>query len=702
MLRKQLHALWIGLGAAFLALLLWDSGWLDPLELAVWRVPVRWMAAPSPHTRRIKIVAIDETSLAYMLEKDPENLKWPWPRQVYAPLLAFLQRAEARVVVFDMLFTEVSRLRGDDDVFAEALRAAPPCVLALSLSDAKGRTAWPEYAPPPALPAAGGRPDEAVESYPYALFPVAPLARAVARLGNVTEEPDADGIIRRVHLFRGFDGRLVPSLALAALQAAGKGQRLRVEGRTLYGTTASPPPVNGAGTLLRFRGPAGTHEKLRAAALIESELRLQAGRDDPPVDPERLRGCYVFVGPTAKALHDLQATPVDAKYPGVEVQATALDNLLAGDFLRKTPFWLAALSTVLLAVLAASAALAPRETWHSAAAFALFVPLPALLAFGAYAAGLWWPAVMQGIAVLAALVAAVTANYMVEGRQRRFVKQAFQHYLSPDVINRILADPSRLRLGGERREMSIFFSDIQGFTTISEKLEPQDLTALLNDYLSDMTDIILDEGGTLDKYEGDAIIAFWNAPADQPDHPARAVRAALRCQRKLAARRAEFQTRTGSALYMRIGIHTGDVVVGNMGSRRRFDYTVLGDAANLAARLEGANKALGTYTMVSEAAWARAEGELVGRELGSLRVVGRQEPVRVFEPLGFAGEEEADAMERFTRAIQLCREAQWQEALALFQAMPDDPAACTYAAKCRDLLDGRETDWDAVWNLTAK
>ena len=243
------------------------------------------------------------------------------------------------------------------------------------------------------------------------------------------------------------------------------------------------------------------------------------------------------------------------------------------------------------------------------------------------------------------LAAAVSAlgiggmlNYIAEGRQKHFLKAAFRRYLSPTVVDQLIRHPERLRLGGERRELTIFFSDLQGFSSFSERLSPEDLTHLLNDYLTDMTDIILEEGGTLDKYEGDAIIAFWGAPIEQPDHAVRAVRAAVRCQRRLAERRDEWAQRYGAVLKMRVGINTGPVVVGNMGSNQRFDYTILGDAANLASRLEGANKALGTYLMISESAWTATGGAFPGRELGALRVVGRHTPVRVWEATGLPGD----------------------------------------------------------------
>jgi adenylate cyclase len=357
---------------------------------------------------------------------------------------------------------------------------------------------------------------------------------------------------------------------------------------------------------------------------------------------------------------------------------------------------------LLLAAAGATAVLTGSKAWHSVLAFAVFLPMPAALGMTAYARGLWWPVVVQETGVALALVSAVVINYATEGRKRAYYKQAFKQYLSPAVIDKILADPSQLKLGGERRELTIFFSDLHRFSAISERLDPALLTSLLNDYLSDMTAIILEEGGTLDKYVGDAVIAFWNAPLTQPDHAIRACRAALRCQQKLIERRDEFVRRTGAALQMRIGIHTGEVVVGNLGSHQRFNYTVLGDAANLASRLEGANKAFGTSIMISEATWLQTEGRINGREIGLVRVVGRQAPVRVYEIAGSNGEPLAEHGQKLQEAICLCRDGKWTAALEIFAAYPDDSVAKVYTERCRMLLADPASFWDGIWNLTQK
>ncbi len=247
------------------------------------------------------------------------------------------------------------------------------------------------------------------------------------------------------------------------------------------------------------------------------------------------------------------------------------------------------------------------------------------------------------------------------------------------------------------RELTIFFSDLEGFTTISEGLEPQELTQLLNEYLTDMTDIILESGGTLDKYEGDAIIAFWNAPVDQPDHALRGCRASVLCQRKLTERRAEFEERFGATLHMRIGLNSGPVIVGNMGSNQRFDYTVLGDAANLAARLEGANKVFGTYLMISAATMEAVSDEMMARELGDLRVVGRKQPVRVYELEGFVGDVEPAHWDDYRTALDYCKNGKLASARQAMAEL-DDSAAGKWLAR----LQSEEEGFDPVWNLSRK
>lgn len=693
----------LGLAAGLFSLLLWWAGALTPWEWSTWSWRARFWAQPSEATAKIKVIALDQGSLDWAAKNS--GLGWPWPRQAYNLVISYLRRAGAKAVIFDVLYTEPSTVAGDDQEFATAIAQAGNFVGAVFLAaDTGSATSWPPGYREKVPALEGGEPWLAGNKervMPRALLPVKEIALAAKALGNVREQPDPDQVVRSATLVKGFDQTVVPSLSLAPLLMDG-GVKARLEGgRLTVGNTVAVLDDQGR-ALLRYRGPAGTHQKFSAAAVIQSELRLMENQKPTIADAAVFKDCYVFFGFTAPGLHDLRATPVDPLYPGVEVHATALDNLLAGDFLRPAPDWAVIAYTLALAMLCGLVGVRASQAWQSALAFALLLPLPLVLGFALYPAGLWWPVISATLGAGLALVGAVVLNYATEGRQKRFIKTAFKHYLSPLVIDRILADPDSLQLGGERRELSIFFSDLAGFTSLSEGLDPEELTALLNEYLSEMSDFILAEGGTLDKYEGDAIIAFWNAPLNQPEHALAACRAALNCQQRLAEREAEYTERVGRPLRARIGINTGPVVVGNMGSKQRFDYTVLGDAANLASRLEGANKVFGTPLMVSESTWAQTKGQLDSRRLGRLRVVGRAQPVTVYQPLGVKGQGDPDLIRVFEEGLDLLEKGDFDGASERFVALGDDPAAKSYLARLRQVMADPEPNWDGVWNLTSK
>jgi len=709
MTKKIFYGILVGVGAALMALLFSGTASLKDWENVTWSWRVRYFAKPAESTTTIKLVVIDQDSLDWFKKKS--GYGWPWPRELYKDILNYCKRSGAKAVIFDITFTEPSVFgAGDDAALEQAIRGGPPFIGTVSVGHTTGEhTSWPEKHGRKLMRIEGlDRWTEITGIKPAsrAIFPIPEVAGTASILGNVFVDPDPDGTVRRVGLFRVFDGRAVPSLAVAAYWF-GTEPPVQIErGELRIGEKIIPIDDRGR-VIPRFRGPPGTHEKIRASAVLQSEWRIndpKPGEAPPIKDKHIFKDCYVILGGTAPGLYDVRSAPIGEVgriYPGLEFHATLLDNLLANDFLRDAPRWAVVLSTLLLAIAGGAAMVLSKRAWHSIAAFIVFLPLPAVLGFAAYYYGFWWPIVIPGCALTISLVGGVVFNYATEGRQRSFITHTFGHYLSPAVINQILTDPSRLRLGGERRELSIMFTDLEGFTSISKHMDPHKLTQLLNEYLSDMTDIILDEGGTLDKYEGDAIIAFWNAPLEQPDHALRACRAALRCQEKLTAREAEFKARIGKPLRMRIGINTGAVIVGNMGSRRRFDYTVIGDSANLASRLEGANKMFGTSIMVAESTLAQTGGRIAAREIGLLRVVGREDSVKVYELIGLAGAVETEAVKAFARGLGCCRGGRWAEALQIFEALKDDPVAAMYAGRCQTLKDP-EARWDGIWNLTQK
>ena len=510
--KRVLQSLGVGCGAFGFAAILWLGGALDRFEFSTWAWRVNAYAPHRTPSPDVKVVLLDQASLDW--GSNVMGWAWPWPREAYAPLLDFCRRGGARVVAFDVLFTEPSVYGvADDEALGAAIRRTGKFVGA------------------------------AFYGRDRVTLPIPVVATNATLLANVSDEPDPDGIFRRATLLRTSDGKKIPSLGYAAWQL---GEAVAEQ----PGNFALPLDARNR-LILNFSGTNGMHTSFSAAAVIQSEMRLQAG-EQATLSPSAFSNAYVLVGFSAPGLMDLRPTPVSRVAPGVEIHATVLDNLLTLRLLQDaSPSW-AMLATLLMACLAAWLMLSARRAARSVLAFALCLPVPVGAGFLAYAFGTWWPTVVGLLAVTLALVGAVILNYATEGRQKAFIKNAFRYYLGEEVIDQILADPSRLTLGGEKRELTVFFSDIEKFSGFSERLDPAVLIALLNDYLSDMSAIIKEEGGYLDKYIGDAIVAFWNAPLAQPDHAARACRAAVRCQRKLEERRADFEQRTGVVLRARM------------------------------------------------------------------------------------------------------------------------------------------------------
>ncbi|MDP1772111.1 MAG: adenylate/guanylate cyclase domain-containing protein [Methylobacter sp.] len=701
---KLRSALIIGLTAVLLAQILQSTKLLDQWEYTTWSWREKLLAQPSAYTPDIKIILLDQASLDWGASVN--GLSWPWPREAYAPVIRFLQRAGAKVIAFDVLYTEASVYGVEDDqVFADAM-ADNKVVLPVFLGEqAKQRASWPTTVAPGSVKIQGLEQWQKLAymsavNKAHATFPIDRLANAAHLLSHVDELPDSDGVFRRASLFRVFDQQIIPSMGLAALLLGKQDSTLSFDGLLHFQDESIPTDDQGQ-VILKFRGDSGTHQAFSAAAIIQSELHLQAG-EKSAIDPALFKDKYVFFGFSAPGLKDLRPTPVSGDYPGVEVHATVLDNLLAGDAVKPFPAWLAFCMALILASLASYLLIHSKRMLGLVSAFVLFTPLSLLIGFAAYSVSYDWPVLFVETAVVLALVNSVILKYLTEGRKKRAIQTMFQRYLSKDYIEILKKDPSQLRLGGETRELSIFFSDIQGFTTISEKLTPEQLVQFLNSYLTDMTDIITDEGGTLDKYEGDAIIAFTNAPLTQEDHAVRMCRSVLKCQRKLAERREEFFQQTGAWIYNRIGIHSGRVVVGNFGSKTRFNYTMLGDAANLAARLEGANKFFGTYTMISEATKQQTGDEFLWRETGTIQVVGRKTPVTVYELLGFKGEALPPAIQAFSQGQVLYKQGELAAAAAVFATLPDDSVAKVYLERCLAEKEVVDSTWDGVWVLNEK
>ena len=615
----------------------------------------------------IVLVLVDQKSLNYAASE--RGWTWPWPREAYAEIVDFFSGGGAKSVAFDMLFTEPSSYGdADDKKFADSSKESGIVIQTVFFD--RGQR----------------------------IFPIDEIASSAKLIGNVNSLPDSDGTIRRARLFYSWKNYKIPTLGIASYFVGGDEDE------------ALPEELN-----LRFTKSIDDYLPYSAGDILKAQADIRAGRESE-LNPEDFEDMYVFFGLYAPGLFDICQTPVSASYPGVGIHITLLDNILSGNRIVKTGFLINALIILICIILAGLPEVFSEKIKSRAAliivntvSFLVFVALYLFIAYYLFRLGVAIPmaSVLAGISL--SFVVSLAVSYMVEGKQRRYLKNAFKQYLSPAVIEQLIADPSQLKLGGERKEISIFFSDLQGVTSISESLTPEALTELLNDYLSDMSKIILDSGGTIDKYEGDAIIAFWNAPARVEHHARSSLEAAWACQKKLEERRADFEKRAqGRPFKMRIGLNTGFAIVGNMGSVSRFDYTMLGDSVNLAARLEGLNKQFGSYTMCAEAAKKQAEESgtiLKFRELARAAVVGKSEPVVVYEVMDEKTYNEKKVLlDSFGRGLKEFYAGNFKEALNIFaQTEEADPPSKHYAEKCKTLISQKpEGEWLGIWKADTK
>lgn len=695
----------------FMAILIWIPGWLDLWELKSWdwRVNILEDLYKSPaQDKKIRVILLDQNSLDW--GKQVNELSWPWPRETYGKVLDFCKRSGAKSVGFDILFTEPSKYGVEDDQsFGKSIGNFRKFAGALFLGETTGEfVAWPGFAKKnPFLvnhPEQNWFPEFQKEmTYTRASFPVSEVTQNAFSLANVHMNPDSDGVYRRVPLFHYFDGQWVPALGLGVFLSAHPKMAIRIYHEALkIGTDKIAIDKEGR-AILRFHHLSSFVNSYSAASIIQSELKILQG-EKPDIDPEEFRNCYVLFGYSAPGLFDLKSIPLSGVYPGLMIHATILENILSQSFIKETSITVFLCVTLLLALFAGISSSLVSKLFKTVAIYLISILLPLILCAIAYVNGYWLPLVVPETSVMLTLVSAGLVYYNTEGRQKRFIKNAFQQYLSPAVIEELIEDPERLKLGGERRQLSIFFSDLEGFTSISERLSPEELTSVLNEYLSAMTEIIHEEGGTVDKYEGDAIIAFWNAPLLQEDHAVRCVRAALRCQNKLADMRPYFREKIQRDLKMRIGMNTGAAVVGNMGSKTRFDYTMMGDAVNLASRLEGINKEFGSYTMISKATLDVIGNAFPTRELSKVRVVGKKESVAIYEPMF---EEDyrvkKDIFKIFSKGLQSYYQGEFAAALDIFMTIAEqDAPAKSYVDKCRELMAEQPKSWDGTWIMTKK
>ncbi|MBP9084997.1 MAG: adenylate/guanylate cyclase domain-containing protein [Kofleriaceae bacterium] len=549
--------------------------------------------------------------------------------------------------------------------------------------------------------------------------PLGVLATAPTRLGHVHQANDIDGVIRHHKLLVRYQDRWFPSLPLAAYLVTHPTEQVSMHGDTLHlGNKRIVLDDNGAAAI-RWTRPDRT-ASIGAYEILRSQALLDEGKP-PSISNDVFKDKYVIISAVAHSLRDLRASPVDKSHLGAAINANVIDNLESGRFIVRISDTRDALITfaccVLLTMLIGLLWLAVRNVGFMLGAVTLLLAV-ALWSYWRLATwllvetDLWISLAVPFVAMVVTAFSTLLTLSAQERNSRRFATEALGRYTSKALVQELLDHPEHLSLEwGRRRPMSVYFSDIAGFTTISEGLTPERLVALLNDYLTHMTDIVLAHGGVIDKYIGDAVMAFWGAPVDDPLHAQHAVACALAMRKRCDELRPVWKARFGYEIFARAGVNSGNAVVGNMGSKHKYNYTVMGDMVNLASRLEGANKAYGTYLMISESTKAIVEHQFDLRELDLVAVKGKEQPVRVFEVIDVKGHAPAAALANataFVTALTLYRNREFAQAKEAFAALAEhDPTAKVYVDRCLHFLEqppklSSDGTWDGVWHMTEK
>jgi len=738
----------IAFSITFACILMFVLGvqFFEHMELRTYDIRMTSRGVRNP-TGDVVLAVIDEKSLK-------ELGRWPWPRAKIAQLIKYLSEDGSAAIGFDVGFLEPDennnvlllnqlrkeledvnlrtpevqrvldekiQLSDNDLILANAIKESQsPVVLGFFFHMNPSQL---EYTPTKEEIASQIKQvqnaryplviyeseqmatDPFIKAYmPQANIPL--LSKVADGQGYFNMITDRDGVVRWMPLvIKCEEAHYMPLSIQSLYQALGKPPIKVMVGP--YGVKGIGLgdiliPTNEKGQMLiNYLGPPKTFPHYSISDIVNG--RLKKGT---------FEGKVVLVGATAIGIYDMRNTPFSPVYPGLETHATVIDNILTQKFILK-PNWGTILDIIAMILISLSMWLviprvgALKSSFFSMAMILLYLFITTLL-FWRY--GYWINVVYPTISGLAVFISLTVYKYVTEEREKKKIRSAFSFYVAPSVVNEMLKNPEKLKLGGDKMELTVLFSDIRGFTSISEKMNPEDLVTLLNEYLTEMTNVVFKNDGTLDKYMGDAVMAIYGAPLYYEDHAVKACDSALEMVKKLEELNKKWVSEGKNRLDIGIGINTGPMMVGNMGSVQRFDYTVMGDSVNLGSRLEGANKNYGTNILISEYTYEKVKERFVCMEIDSVKVKGKALPVKIYTILGRNGEvpeQKLLAKEAFEKGLEFYKSQKWDEAISMFSLAierdPDLMVAKIYIERSKDLKEYPPgPDWDGVYVMKTK
>ena len=681
---------------------------IEDLNLKSIDVLFRFRGPISPPDTSIVIVGIDDQTLASLPNK------YPYPTSYYAKLVNNLMEAGAKLIVFDIEFSESSQnpaLTETDEnseinsdlYFAKAVTDAQNVVLATKVVFDYG--------------------SHGTENF-YILPLLAPLMRSPATRGLVNVFEDSDGFLRRYMLFQQIQNNFYYPLAIEAYKKLEKieidpDQDLAAD-TFILGSLRIPKKTFNS-TYINFRGPAETFNTYSMASVIDDEKFDLMGDEDTDIfEMHKEWGTFkdkiVFVGATAEEMQDNKLTPFyeyegrKQKMPGVEMHANALSMLLRGDFIKELNSWLIFIFVVLITFLATFITLYSRPV--KAFLLIIIILLVTIACFALVFTKIHQIAFVSKpiISLFLTFLSSLTFKAITEQREKRRIKQVFKQYVAQNVVEKMLSSGQLPEFGGERKTITILFSDIRRFTTFSESHDPETVVSRLSEYLTEMVKVLFKYDGTLDKFVGDEIMALFGAPYYYTDHAERACYAALEMVEQLRQIQKRWSDSKHDIFHIGIGINTGKVIVGNLGSNQLFDYTAIGDEVNLGARLEGTNKEYQTTIILSESTYDLVKDKAKVRELDFVRVMGKTKPIRIYELRGMSDLSQIEQdyiIDIFTEGLQFYRDRCWSDALKSFRRVlryfPSDGPSRVYTIRCLDYIENPPPpDWDGVYEFKKK
>lgn len=697
-MKKKGSVLIIGFLSFLISLIVCLSGLINPFEKRAFDLFSRFLNPAKPLDDNIIIITIDQHSID---EMNRQGIQWPWPRQIYEPIIEYLSHASA--VFIDILYTEPSSYGAEDDlIFAKAINNSSNVYMAIFLTNQDRNLSKEEldFIKHYSLKI---QTHLNTPLYKSAILPIEELRRGIRGLGNVTISPDEDGVYRTIPLLFRLQDRVIPNFVLPYFI---NNRQLNFEDGYFYFNRQKIDTFDSK-VLLRYYKSSKPFREISATEILKAYADSMS-HQKPTISREYFKDKFVLIGLTAAGLYDLKPTAVSAISPGILIHSTLLDNLINQSLFRSINKSLIFFFMFSLCLLTSYISIHYHSFFVNLSYFVSMLISIIFVTAIIFKLGYYQDITSPILSLCLCSMIAITYSYATEGKERLFVKRAFSQYMDEKLVNHILKNPDLIKAGGQKKNMTVLFADIAGFTSMAEELEPEEIATMLRRVLNAFTETIIKNNGVIDKYIGDCVMAFWGAPKKSDKDEYNACLTALECLNALKKINEEFDKERRQQISIRIGINTGDAIVGNLGSDRLFDYTVVGDTVNLASRLEGVNKFFGTHIIVSENTIKPIKDSFVIRELGLIEVKGKTTPVRIYEVMcRIDDNSKYKWVNTYQDALSYYYKMDIAKALNIFSALnkehPHDRVIELYKDKCQSLNNKNGlTESDLIFKMDSK